>query len=50
LLEFSKDNDFKLHVICFEPKKRLINIGNKEIHIWPIQEFLEMLWGNNMWV
>jgi len=50
LLEFSKDNVFKLHVICFEPKKRLISIGNKEIHIWPIQEFLEMLWGNNIWV
>lgn len=49
LLEFSKDHDFKLNVICFEKKKRIMTIGNKEIHIWPIQDFLEMLWGGEVW-
>ncbi|WP_410524455.1 ATP-binding protein [Rickettsia amblyommatis] len=48
LLEFSKDSDFKLHVISFEKTKRIINLENKKITIWPIQEFLDTLWNNEI--
>jgi hypothetical protein len=50
ILHYIVSKTCNIGFICFEPRKRLISIGNKEIHIWPIQEFLEMLWGNNMWV
>ncbi len=50
LLEFGRENEFKLHVICFEKKKRIMTAQNKEIHIWPIQEFLDRLWSNDIWV
>lgn len=30
-LEFSKDSDFKLHVISFEKTKRIINLENKKL-------------------
>ncbi|CAG7598294.1 hypothetical protein MHYMCMPSP_01116 [Hyalomma marginatum] len=29
-----------------EPRKRLIQIDNKEITVWPIQEFLEQMWSH----
>jgi predicted AAA+ superfamily ATPase len=49
LLEFAKEHNFKLHVISLEKTKRVIILENKEITIWPIREFLDMLWGNNIW-
>lgn len=50
LLEFSKiyDNTFKLHVISLEPKLRMIKIDSREIIIWPVKEFLEQMWSNNI--
>jgi uncharacterized protein len=48
LLEFSKDYNHKLHLISLEPRKRLVRINNKEIIIWPIKEFLDELWDNNI--
>ena len=49
LLEFSKDHDFQLNIICLERKKRIITIDSKEIIIWPVQEFLETLWDHEIW-
>jgi len=49
LLEFKKDTAFKLHIICFEKKKRIMTINNQEIHIWPVQEFLDSLWDGEIW-
>ena len=49
LIEFNKDHNFKLNVICLEPKKRVTVIDGKEIIIWPVQEFLEMLWSHEIW-
>jgi len=49
LLEFARDEDFKLNVICFERHKRIATIGDKQVTIWPVQEFLENLWANNIW-
>lgn len=44
LLEFSKENNHKLHVISIEPRKRVMRIEDKEIIIWPVEEFMEQLW------
>ncbi|MFM8454574.1 MAG: ATP-binding protein [Gammaproteobacteria bacterium] len=45
LLKFSADHPtYSLHVISMEPSKRMIHMDNKEITIWPIQEFLEVFW------
>lgn len=49
LLEFNKENNFNLHVICCEMKKRIISINGKNITIWPIEEFLDNLWSNQIW-
>ena len=50
LIEFSKDTpEFKLHVISFESKMRVVNIENRQITIWPVQEFLEGLWSDKIW-
>ena len=49
LLELSKEHDFKLNVICLENKKRIVIIENKEITIWPVQEFLNTLWEHDIW-
>jgi len=49
LIEFNKDHNFKLNIICLEPKKRVTIIDGKEITIWPVQEFLETLWSNEIW-
>lgn len=48
LIEFNKDHNFKLNIICLEPKKRVTIIDGKEITIWPVQEFLETLWSNEI--
>jgi uncharacterized protein len=50
LLEFRKNHDFSLHVICLEPHKRITTINQREITIWPIQDFLDALWDNNIWL
>lgn len=44
LLEFSKDNPHQLHLVCLEPAKRIVSVEQKEIIVWPIQDFLEALW------
>lgn len=49
LLKFSEENPHQLHVICCEPKKRIISVGNNEITIWPVQDFLDALWGHQLW-
>lgn len=49
LIEFEDSHSFKLNVICLEPKKRITIVDGKEITIWPVQEFLEMLWGHEIW-
>ena len=50
LLEFKKDhNSFKLNVICLEARKRITKIESHEVIIWPVQEFLESLWNNQLW-
>jgi predicted AAA+ superfamily ATPase len=49
LLEFKEDHDYKLNIICLEQKKRITIINNKEVTIWPVQEFLETLWSHKIW-
>ena len=49
LLEFNKENNFNLHVISCEKKKRIISINGKNITIWPIEEFLDNLWSHQIW-
>ena len=50
LLEFKKgNNNYKLNIICLETKKRIAKIENHEVIIWPVQEFLESLWSNQIW-
>lgn len=33
-----------LHVVSLEPRRRLMTVQKKEIHIWPVRDFLEALW------
>lgn len=49
LLQFSKEHDFKLNLICLERTKRLTSVGGKEITIWPIEDFLSELWSHHIW-
>ncbi len=49
LLSFGKDHSYKLNVISLEPRRRIINIDNHEITIWPVQEFLTEMWNGNLW-
>jgi predicted AAA+ superfamily ATPase len=50
LITFAKEgHNHHLHMVSLEPRKRLMNIENKEITIWPIQEFLEALWAKTLW-
>tara|TARA_B100000614_G_C14471779_1_gene462821 strand:- start:293 stop:913 length:621 start_codon:yes stop_codon:yes gene_type:complete len=37
-----------LHIVCLEPRKRLVEIEGKKILIWPIEEFLKMLWAGEI--
>ncbi|MGD0466097.1 MAG: AAA family ATPase [Gammaproteobacteria bacterium] len=50
LLEFSNtyQHKFKLHVIGLEPRRRVIKVDDREITIWPVKEFLEQMWNNNI--
>jgi hypothetical protein len=47
LLAFSKNNAHQLHIISLEPRKRILSIEQKEITIWPIQEFLDVFWAGD---
>ena len=49
LLVFAEENSASLHVISLEPRKRIMTCDNKEITVWPIQEFLEALWSHTLW-
>ena len=49
LLQFKKDYDFSLNIICLESKKRIVTIDKIEIKIWPVQDFLDELWSNEIW-
>lgn len=49
LIEFSKEHSHKLNIVCFEPRRRIISIGDTEIMVWPIEEFLENLWAHKVW-
>jgi predicted AAA+ superfamily ATPase len=37
------------HVISLEPRKRVVRLDEKDITIWPIQEFLDTLWAGEFW-
>lgn len=49
LLQFKKEHNFKLNLICLETTKRIIRINETEIIIWPVEEFLSELWSHNIW-
>lgn len=38
----------KLYVVSLEPRPRLMNARGKEIHVLPIQNFLELLWSDKI--
>ena len=50
LLQFKKEHNFKLNLICLESTKRIIKTNGSEIVIWPIEEFLIKLWEHNIWL
>lgn len=49
LLVFAEENNISLHVISLEPRKRVMTHDNKEITVWPIQDFLAALWSHSLW-
>lgn len=49
LLLFGQYYKAQLNVISLEPRKRMMTIDNQEVLIWPVQEFLQELWANNIW-
>ncbi len=49
LLQLSEDRDMELNLICLEKTKRITRKNSKDITIWPIQDFLDELWNNNIW-
>ncbi len=50
LRALSKEQDHDLHLVCREPRKRLMDLGEKKVTIWPIKDFLESLWAGDIWV
>lgn len=48
LLIFGKDYAHHLNVICTCDVKRIENFGNQIVTIWPVQEFLESMWNNQL--
>ncbi len=48
LLLFGHDYGAKLNVISTTDKKRIETFGSQTVTIWPVQEFLESLWSNNL--
>lgn len=49
LLLFGEYYKAKLNVISLEQRKRVMKIDDQEVLIWPVQEFLQELWSNNIW-
>ncbi len=49
LLIFAQDHAMSLHIISLEHRKRVMREGTKEVTVWPIQDFLEALWGGDLW-
>jgi predicted AAA+ superfamily ATPase len=47
---FSREHAHDLHLVCREPRKRTMDLGDKKVNIWPIQEFLEELWAGEFWI
>lgn len=47
---FGEENKHSLHVVSLEPTKRLMSIENRNITIWPVQEFLTHLWEDKIWI
>jgi hypothetical protein len=50
LLVFSENEEKSLHVVCLEPNKMIREVNGKEIHIWPIEDFLKALWNGELWI
>lgn len=48
LIIFGNEYPSQLHVVSLEPRKRKMTVDEKEITIWPIQEFLESLWSGDI--
>lgn len=46
---FGEDFDHQLHVVCFTPMKLTIPLGQKNVTIWPVEEFLTNLWAGKLW-
>lgn len=49
LLSFGEETKAQLNVVSLEPKKRLMTIDNQQVHIWPIQDFLETVWAGDFY-
>jgi len=49
LLVFSEGEEKSLHVVCLCLNKMVMEENGKEIHIWPIEEFLKALWRGDLW-
>ena len=48
LLIFGQEYGGSLHVVSLEPRKRLMQVADQQITIWPVQEFLEHLWAGKI--
>ena len=49
LLQFGKEHDLALNLVCLESKKRVTTVNGQEITIWPIEDFLSELWSHQIW-
>ncbi len=49
LLVFSKNEEKLLHVVSLVSKKKWMKEQDKEIAIWPVEEFLKALWQGELW-
>lgn len=48
LLIFGKDYGYNLHIVCTCDRKRIEQFSGQMITIWPVQEFLESLWSDQI--
>lgn len=48
LLIFGKEYNYNLNVICTCDIKRIEKFGDQIVTIWPVQIFLESMWGNKL--
>ncbi len=46
---FGEDFNHQLHVVCFSPIKLTMELDQKKITIWPVEEFLMALWEGKLW-